>query len=73
MPTDRKIIWTGSHDKTLKIYDTNACKLIKSLTGHTAGIWYLQVNPSGNVVCTASPDKTIKMWDINSGKIISDI
>ena len=58
---------SGSHDKTIMIWDANA-KCIKTLTGHTNGVWCLNYFPDGKRLLSASSDGTSKIWDVNSGK-----
>ena len=49
------------------IWDKNA-KLVKTLTGHTNGIWSLNYFSDGKRLLSASSDCTSKIWDVNSGK-----
>jgi WD40 repeat protein len=38
---------TGSHDKTIKIWDVSSAKCVKTLTGNNEGIWCVNYNPNG--------------------------
>ena len=52
---------SGSEDATIKIWDTNTGKQIKTLEGHTYGINSLAVLPNG-YLASGSEDTTIKIW-----------
>jgi len=39
---------TGSHDKTIKLWDIIKEKYVNTLTGHTQGVWCVNYNPLGN-------------------------
>jgi WD40 repeat protein len=48
---------------------------IKTITGHTDGIWSVAINPQQSLIATASEDNTIKLWSskyINSVAFNSD-
>ena len=49
------------------VWDASA-KCIKTLTGHTNGVWCLNYFPDGKRLLSASSDGTSKIWDVNSGK-----
>ena len=36
--------------------------LLKTLQGHTAGIWGVDFNHNGQKIATASDDGTVKIW-----------
>jgi WD40 repeat protein len=61
-------IFSGSQDKTIKIWDLNSGKRLKTLTGHNSGIYSLAV--SEGKLLSASADRTIKIWDINNGNLV---
>ena len=45
--------------------------LLKTLAGHTAGVYALAVSADGRRVISGSYDHTLKLWDINSGKLVA--
>lgn len=59
---------TGSHDKSIKLWDVNKDKSIKTMTGHTEGVWCINYNKDGTQLVTASPEGIAKIWDPKSGK-----
>ena len=64
---------TGSHDKTIKLWDVNKDKSVRTLTGHKEGVWCLNYHNSGQQFVTASPEGIAKVWDVKSGKPTHDL
>lgn len=46
-PKSDKEFVTGSHDKTIKVWDINKEKSLNTLKGHTQGVWGINYHPSG--------------------------
>ena len=66
-------IVSGGGDKTIKLWDINSGKCIKTLDSHDNEINSVVVTPNGKTIISGSSDKTIKLWDINSGKCIKTL
>lgn len=64
---------TGSHDKTLKLWDVNKNKSVMTMTGHKEGIWCVNYHKDGGILVTASPEGVSKLWDVKSGKPQADL
>ena len=58
---DGKIV-SASRDRTLKIWDINNYRCIRTLEGHENYIYTVIVLPDGNIV-SGSHDNTIKIWN----------
>jgi WD40 repeat protein len=76
-PDGRQILSAGFYrynDKniigTIKLWDVNTGKEIKTLSGHTTVVSSVAFSPDGRQVVSGSVDKTIKLWDVNTGKEI---
>jgi len=59
---------TGSHDRTIKIWDANKSKATATLKGHEKGVWSIVYDPTGARLMTSSPDFTARIWDAKTGK-----
>jgi len=67
---DGKYALSGSYDKTLKLWDIEDKKEIKSFEGHTDIIWSVCYSISGKYALSGGKYGNIKLWDITSGKQI---
>ena len=54
----------GSASGALKIWDLEAARLIRTLTGHKAGLTCADFHPYGDFLASGSADKHLKLWDI---------
>lgn len=66
-PTKSGFFATGSHDKTIKLWDASNGTCLKTLTGHTTGVQCLNYFPDGKKLLSSSSDGTTRVWDCNSG------
>ncbi|CCH60910.1 hypothetical protein TBLA_0D04130 [Henningerozyma blattae CBS 6284] len=64
-----RLLFTGSYDSTIAIWDLYSGKLIRRLNGHSDGIKTLYFDE--NKLITGSLDKTIRVWDYKGGRCIS--
>jgi WD40 repeat protein len=65
---------TGSHDKTVKIWDAATMKSKQTLKGNKEGIWSLNYDyPTGKKFVTSSPEGVVKIWDAKSGKTTAEM
>ena len=66
---DGKHIVSGSNDETIKLWDIQSGKEIRSFEGHTFFVNSIAITPDGKHIVSGSNDKTIKLWDIQSGAL----
>lgn len=69
LPDGRRAIF-GSRDATLKLWDLENGKEVRTFVGHEDSITAVAVLPDGRRVASGSTDETIKVWDVDSGKVI---
>ena len=65
---DENILATGSYDSTIKIWDIETGKEIRTLHGHTSGVRSLQFDNSKLI--SGSLDTTLKVWDWHKGECV---
>jgi F-box/WD-40 domain protein MET30 len=62
------ILASGSYDGTIKIWDLETGKVLRTLVGHTSGIRCLQF--SGSRLFSGGMDRTIRIWEWETGAFI---
>ena len=64
MSTDGRRAVSASDDKTLKVWDLETGRAIRTLRGHSAAIWSEGMSADGLRAVSASKDKTVRVWDL---------
>jgi WD40 repeat protein len=70
---DGKTLASGSQDKTIKLWNLDTGKEIRTLSGHTEDVWSVSFSPDGKTLASGSDDNTIKLWNLDTGKEISTL
>ncbi|RNA21933.1 WD40 repeat, partial [Brachionus plicatilis] len=65
-------IVSGSADKTIKIWDKDIFKCLKTINGHNDSVRCLAIMQNGNIV-SGSGDITIKIWDKDTFECLKTI
>ncbi len=64
---------SGGEDQTVKIWDADNGQEIRTLKGHSDGVWSMAFSPDGRQLATASNDGTVKVWDAATGQMIHSL
>jgi len=73
-PSTGKMFASGSHDKTIKIWDASKMtKPVSTITGNKEGIWSLEYSQDGKKLVSASPEGLAKVWDPKSSKASAEL
>lgn len=72
-PVNRAQYASASHDGTIKLWDANSHRCLKTMRGHEDGVWSLNYMTDGRQMISASVDGKAKIWDANSGQCSSTL
>ncbi|GAX41443.1 protein kinase [Tolypothrix sp. NIES-4075] len=64
---------SGSDDKTIKIWNLNNKKEIRTFKGHSNFVYSVAISPDGQILVSGSKDKTIKIWSLKTGQLINTL
>jgi Tol biopolymer transport system component len=68
-----KRVATASDDKTVKLWDAETGRELRTLAGHGDTVLAVSYTPDGRRVASGSGDTTIKLWDAETGQEIKTI
>ncbi|WP_293219197.1 hypothetical protein [Microcoleus sp. PH2017_29_MFU_D_A] len=60
--TDGQTLFSGSVDKTIKIWQVSTGKELHTLTGHSEPLYSVAISPDGQTLFSGGSDETIKIW-----------
>ena len=64
---DGKRLVSGSHDHSVKLWDTATGRGLLTLEGHSGQVRSVAFSPEGTRLASGSNDKTVKLWDTTTG------
>jgi WD40 repeat protein len=62
-----RILASGSDDTTVKLWDGESGRELRTLEGHSGGVSAVAFSPNGHILASADFDNTVKLWDVKSG------
>ena len=65
--SNNKIV-SGSDDNTLKVWNASTGRCLRTLVGHTGGVWSSQME--GNTIISGSTDRSLKVWNAETGECV---
>ncbi len=70
---DGQQVASAGEDGTVKIWQTDQGKLLKTLQGHEGMVKAVAFSPTGRKVASSATDKTIRIWDSAKGTLLQTI
>jgi WD40 repeat protein/energy-coupling factor transporter ATP-binding protein EcfA2 len=67
---DGKTLASGSGDDTIKLWNVETGKEIRTLSGHNICVSSVSFSRDGKTLASGSWDKTIKLWNVETGEEI---
>ena len=64
---DSKWLLSGSADETIRVWDREGKRCIRTITAHRGGVNAVLFSPDARQIVSAGNDKTLKIWDLTSG------
>jgi F-box/WD-40 domain protein MET30 len=65
-PRPPRYMFTAALDSTIRLWDIESGKCLKTLFGHVEGVWALAADTLR--VVTGAEDRMVKVWDARTGK-----
>lgn len=65
LSSDFQTLYSGSADRTIRIWNLNTGQLEHTLNGHTDSVLALAISPCDRFLYSGSADKTIKIWNLH--------
>jgi WD40 repeat protein len=66
---DGKTAITGNWDGTMRVWDLETGKNLKTLLAHIDAVWALAVTPDGKTAITGDSDGVMRVWDLEIGEV----
>jgi WD40 repeat protein len=68
--SDGKILATGDHDNTIKLWNVETGEEIRTLTGHNNWVYPIAFSPDGKLLASGSSDYSLRVWNVKTGEEI---
>jgi len=60
---DGQTLASGSNDYTVKLWDVNSGRELRSLEGHSRSVNAVAFSPDGRTLASGSADGQVRLWD----------
>ncbi|KAJ3331922.1 POC1 centriolar protein A [Blyttiomyces sp. JEL0837] len=67
---DGRWIVSGSHDRTVMVFDAETGTLSRKLEGHTDAVWNVSCSHDGRWIVSGGCDESVRTWDAASGRCV---
>jgi hypothetical protein len=70
---DGRCALSASNDKTVRVWDVESGRRLRTLKGHSDAVNGVAVSADGRCAISASADKTLKVWDVQNGREVRSL
>ena len=68
--SDGQILASGSADNTIILWQPGTGNIIRTLEGHSGGVYSVAITSDNKILVSGSEDQTIKLWEIETAEEI---
>src|SRR6266436_2881013 len=65
-----EVLASGSYEHTVRLWDPQTGKHLRTLDGHAGDIESLAWSPDGRILASGSYDRTIRLWNPRTGHTV---
>lgn len=66
--SDGKLALSGNWDNTVRLWEVETGRQLRSLCGHTSEVLSVALSRDGKLAASGGADKTIRLWDVHTGR-----
>ncbi|WP_433256872.1 toll/interleukin-1 receptor domain-containing protein [Streptosporangium sp. CA-135522] len=68
---DGRLLATGDHEGTIRIWDATSLTVIRTLRGHQGMLDDLAWSPKGEEVASGDEKGTVRVWNVGTGELVA--
>jgi WD40 repeat protein/nucleoside phosphorylase len=68
---DRRLVASGSDDRTVRLWDAKTGRALLTLEGHTSWIGSVAFSPDSKLIASGSDDRSIRLWETEGGRCVA--